>query len=75
MRMKALQIIKCSNSIMWYRDHIGKFVPLLRDFGEEYLSREPSGLTNIVKKGDAIIVDIDPSGVLYLNSRFGDNHE
>lgn len=55
--MKALKILSCSDSMMWYADKVGITVPLLRIEENEYISREPSGYINIVKKTDAIIIE------------------
>lgn len=57
--MKALLITKCSDSQMWYAKLIGEVVPFVRFIDEEFLSREPSGYTNIVLKDDAELIDID----------------
>ena len=46
---------------MWYADLVGKEVPLLREIAEGYLSREPSGHTNIVKREDAEIIEEETS--------------
>lgn len=50
-----LIIVQCHDPLMWYRDLIGHVVPLVRDLPSEHswLSREPSGLTNIVRYRDA----------------------
>jgi hypothetical protein len=63
--MKAIKINKCSDLRMWYYDHVGKIVPLVRIFEEEYLTREPSGYSNIVKMYDAELVDVDPSEITF----------
>jgi hypothetical protein len=55
--MKVLQINKCSDSMFWYCALVGKQVPFIREINEGYLSREPSGYVNIVKKDDAEIID------------------
>lgn len=55
--MKALKIIKCSDSLYWYRDLVGQKVPFIRELGEGYLALEPDGYTNIVQKHDAKIID------------------
>ena len=55
--MKALLIKQCKDAMMWYADKVGQEVPFIRDVGNEYLSREPSGLVNIVSYDDAVIVD------------------
>lgn len=54
--MKELLIIKCSDSLMWYSELVGKTVPLLREYEDCYMSREPTGFANIVKKEDAEII-------------------
>lgn len=49
-------ITRCPDSLMWYAGKVGHIVPLVRDLPSDgsYLSREPSGLTNIVRHEDAI---------------------
>ena len=64
--MKALKIISCSDSLMWYRDHVDTIVPLLRVYSDVYLSREPAGYSNIIHLRDAVIVDVEPDQILYL---------
>ena len=56
--MKALKITQCSDSMMWYRNHVGAVVPLLKIGVQEHLSREPAGYTNIVLVQDCVIVDV-----------------
>lgn len=65
--MKALKIHRCSDSHMWYRNHIGTIVPLVRVTRNEFISREPAGYTNIVEKQDADVVDVHWSEILYLS--------
>lgn len=55
--VKKLRITKCSDSRMWYANLVGATVPLLREIPEGYLSREPDGYTNIVRREDAEVVD------------------
>lgn len=60
--MKALKIIKCSDSMMWYRDKVGEVVPLAKhEYADSdiYWSREPAGYLNIVKKQDAKVIDVE----------------
>lgn len=57
--MKVLVIKKCSDPLLWYAGLIGQQVPLLRVETEGYLSREPTGYTNIVRKEDAEIINGD----------------
>lgn len=57
MLTRKLKIIKCSDSLMWYRNMVGQTVPLLREHPDCYMSREPDGYANIVKREDAIIVE------------------
>ncbi len=54
--MKAIKIIKCSDSMLWYRDLVGQKVPMIKEVDEGYLSREPAGYTNIVRREDAEVV-------------------
>lgn len=51
--MTQLKIIKCSNRMYWYRDSIGKLFPFVREENDYYISREPTGYINIIKKEDA----------------------
>ncbi|MEP2668900.1 MAG: hypothetical protein ABJH04_07890 [Cyclobacteriaceae bacterium] len=55
--MKQLKITNCSDSLMWYNSKIGQKVDFIREESDCYLSREPSGLINIVLKEDAEIVE------------------
>ena len=66
--MKALLITQCSDGMMWYRNHINKIVPLIKDSesSTEYLSREPAGYSNIVLKKDAVVVDVPANLINYL---------
>lgn len=54
--MSKLKIINCSDSLMWYRDKVGQEVELLYKIGNWYMSREDSGLANIVLVKDAIVI-------------------
>ena len=58
-----LVITGCSDSLMWYRDLIGWVVPIVRDLPKEgcWLSRERSGLLNIVKHRDGVAL---PTGYI-----------
>ena len=55
---------------MWYSGLVGQLVPLLREEHDIYLSREPAGYTNIVRKCDAKPVWVDLEGI-----EFGDGDE
>lgn len=66
--MRAIKILRCSDSLLWYNDHIGVVVPFLAEFSTEYLSREPSRMTNIVKKIDSIIVDAELDEISFTRS-------
>lgn len=57
--MKALKILACSDPMLWYADHLNEVFPLLRIEHNEYITREPAGYINIVKKTDAIIIDLE----------------
>ena len=65
--MRELKITGCKDSSMWYAGLVGQRVPLLREESDVYLSREPAGYTNIVRKTDAKVVWVDLEGV-----EFGD---
>ena len=66
--MKAVKITSCSDSMMWYRNHIGSIVPLLREYSDVYMSREPAGYANIIHQCDAEIVEVEPTEILYLGA-------
>lgn len=51
-----LLIKKCSDSMLWYRDLVGQTVPMIKEVDEGYLSREPAGYTNIVRREDAEVL-------------------
>lgn len=55
--MKSLLITGCSDSLLWYSNMVGQTVPLLREYPDCYMSREPEGYANIIKKYDAEIVE------------------
>jgi hypothetical protein len=59
--MKALLIVNCKDSMLWYADRIGDVVLLLREFNDCYMSREPTGYSNIVHKADTVEVNV-PDG-------------
>lgn len=59
--MKALKIIKCSDSMMWYRDMVGEIVTLAKpEYADPdvYWSRELAGYLNIVNKQDAEVIEV-----------------
>jgi hypothetical protein len=55
--MKLLKIKKCSDPHLWYSGMIGESVPFLREFEDCYMSREPAGFSNVVRKEDAEVID------------------
>lgn len=68
----TILVLSCSDSLYWYRRSIGKVFPLLRDAGQDWISREHSGLTNIIDKRDAVLVPagmrlVDPSWLMQRN--------
>ncbi|MDH1551014.1 hypothetical protein [Pseudomonas juntendi] len=63
--MIALRIIACGNRTWWYRDLVGKVVPLVRHISEGYLSREPEGYTNVVKGHEAEIIEVPDDQKFY----------
>lgn len=65
--MRKLKLVGCSDPMMWYAGLVGQLVPLLREENDVYLSREPEGYTNIVRKADAQVVWVDQDG-----NTFGD---
>lgn len=61
--MRNLKITGCSDGLMWYAGLVGELVPFLREEHDCYLSREPAGYVNIVKKCDAEVVGVDSAPV------------
>lgn len=56
--MKRVYIERCSDSLLWYANRVGEYVPFLREIDEGYLSREPAGYTNIVRREDGRVIDL-----------------
>jgi hypothetical protein len=54
--MKKILITRCSDRHLWYNDLVGEYVPLLREYDDCYMSREPAGFANIVRKEDGQLV-------------------
>lgn len=50
---------------MWYRNLVGKYVPVAWEESDLFMSREPAGYRNIVKKQDAEIVHVSDNTELY----------
>ncbi|MFG0552159.1 hypothetical protein [Pseudomonas sp. yb_9] len=44
--------------MLWYADKVGQLVEYIRPCPEGYMSREPSGHANIVRVGDAEVVEV-----------------
>lgn len=55
--MKYLLIVRCLDPLMWYARLIGQKVPIIREEGEYYWSREPAGFLNIVHKSDVTVCE------------------
>ncbi len=51
-----LKIIRCRDRQMWYADKVGQTVPMLGRWPEGWVSREPSGMVNLVKFEDAELI-------------------
>ncbi len=54
--MKKILITRCSDRHLWYSGLVGQYVPLLREYDDCYMSREPAGFANIVRKEDGQLV-------------------
>ena len=65
--MRELRITGCTDRSMWYSSLVGERVPFLREEHDCYLSREPAGYVNIVKKADAEVVGEESPPVGLLN--------
>lgn len=59
--MIMLQIIGCSNDSYWYAGRAGSVFPFLGQDAGEFITREPSGMVNIIKCADAQLVDVTPT--------------
>lgn len=61
--MKALKIVDCSDSMLWYSDKIGHTCvylgPDVDSKGPIYWSRDSGGYKNIVFQKDAVIIDVE----------------
>lgn len=55
---KRLLITNCSDAMMWYANKAGKEVDFIREESDCYLSRDDAGFINIVKKCDAVILNV-----------------
>lgn len=66
--MKRLLITGCTDRNMWYSGLVGKEVPFLREEADAFMSREPAGFVNFVRKADGQLVedDLQPVGLLNL---------
>lgn len=64
--MKKLLITGCKDRLLWYSGLVGKEVPFLREESDAYMSREPAGYVNFVRKADAQVVEdgLQPVGLL-----------
>lgn len=64
--MKKLLITGCTDRNMWYSGLVGKEVPFLREESDAFMSREPAGFVNFVRKADGQLVedDLQPVGLL-----------
>jgi len=56
---KMIYIHSCSDPLMWYKTEVGSFYNLIKEYDDCYLTREPSGFTNIVRKDDAKLVSLE----------------
>lgn len=54
--MTVIKINKCSDSMLWYARLVGTTVTFIREVDEGYLSREPAGYLNIVRRDDAELI-------------------
>lgn len=68
--MKAILIKQCSDSLMWYRGHVGKVVEYVREDSDTFWSREPEGYANIILKRDAVLIEVTEQGKQLLVEQF-----
>jgi hypothetical protein len=66
--MIVVKIKDCSDSMMWYRDLIGKHVPFVRYSLSDgaVMCREPDGYSNIVKIRDAEIIELKDQEIDFI---------
>ncbi len=57
--MKAILVTGCSDPHMWYAGLVGQTVEYVREYPQEYLSREPAGYTNIILKSDSELLEVE----------------
>lgn len=61
--MKAIKILRCSDSMLWYRERVGDIVPYLGSDtdtkGPIYWSRDNGGYKNIVFQKDAELIEVE----------------
>lgn len=69
--MRKLRITGCTDGHMWYAGMVGELVELLGEDRIEYLSREPAGYVNIVKKADAEVVELQDADVAVNGIKIG----
>lgn len=56
---KMILITGCSDPLMWYKNEVGNFFALIKEYDDCFLTREPAGFTNVVRKSDARLVTLD----------------
>jgi len=44
---------------MWYRDLVGTLVDYRSRDADGYWSREPGGYTNVIRPGDAVLLELE----------------
>ena len=71
--MKAIRILKCSDTIMWYRGMVGRTVLYLGSDidakGPIYWSRDEGGYKNIILQCDAELIEIEQQSYTRLFDR------
>lgn len=64
MKRQVLRIDRCPDRLMWYREHVGYLVDYRGPDGPNfYLSREDAGYTNIVRRTDATLLELDDATI------------
>ncbi|ASN72210.1 hypothetical protein 3S15_24 [uncultured Caudovirales phage] len=59
MKRRVLRIDRCSDPLMWYREHVGYLADYRSQDADGYWSREPGGYTNVVRPADATVLELD----------------
>lgn len=63
MMRRVLRIDRCSDPLMWYREHVGYLVDYRGSDAAGHWSREPAGYVNVVRHADATLLELDDEAI------------